>query len=48
MYTNTDLSRGFDVFRGSRLIGHYATYEEAWAVASAGPGRWVRYWGNKP
>ena len=46
-----DFSRGFDVFRGSKLIAHFdgaGAYEAAKAKAAEGPGRYVRYWGIKP
>lgn len=42
-----DVERGFDVFRGSKLLAHFASYEEACAYAAEGPGRWVRYWAAK-
>lgn len=35
---------GYDVFKGKTFIGHFSTYDEAWAHASEGRGRWVRYW----
>lgn len=43
-----DVSRGFDVMRGSRVLRHCASYEEAKAYAGACAGRYVRYWGIKP
>ena len=42
-----DVARGFDVLRGSRVLRHCASYEEARALADAAPGRWVRYWAVK-
>lgn len=45
---SVDVSRGFDVLRGSKLLGHFATYAEARACEAAGPGRYVRYWAIKP
>lgn len=44
---SVDASRGFDVFRGSKLLKHFDTYAEARAHADAAPGRYVRYWGVK-
>ena len=46
--SNIDLSRGFDVLRGSKLLAHFASYDEARAYADAAPGRYIRYWGIKP
>ena len=43
-----DESRGFDVFRGSKLLSHFDTYAEARKLADAAPGRYIRYWGKKP
>ena len=46
-----DTTRGADVFRGSKLLAHFDgedCYAQAWAYASRGPGRWVRYWAKKP
>lgn len=46
-----DLSRGVDVFRGSRLLRHFegaGALEAAKAFAAEGRGRYVRYWGLKP
>lgn len=43
-----DESRGFDVFRGSKLLGHFDTYAEARKLADAAGGRYVRYWAAKP
>lgn len=43
-----DLSRGFDVMFGSKVLRHCATYEEALAYAAQGRRRYVRYWGVKP
>ena len=39
-----DVSRGFDVFKGAKLLASFGSYAEAWAFASQAPGRWVRYW----
>lgn len=41
-----NVSRGFDVFRGSKLLASFATYAEAQAYAAQAPGRWIRYWGK--
>ncbi len=53
--TNTtpavDLSRGVDVFRGSKLLRHFEgadAYTSAKAYAQEGHGRYIRYWGLKP
>ena len=46
-----DLSRGVDVFRGSRLLRHFEgedAYTQARAYAREGHGRYPRYWGLKP
>lgn len=46
-----DLSRGVDVFRGSKLLRHFegaGALEAAKAFAAEGHGRYVRYWGLKP
>ena len=45
--SNIDLSRGFDVLRGSKLLAHFESYNEARAYADAAPGRYIRYWGVK-
>ena len=47
MFKSTDITRGFDVMRGKRVLKSFATYEEACAYAAAGRGRYVRYWGIK-
>lgn len=39
-----DVQRGFDVFRGSKLLGHFSEYSEAAAKAAEKGGRWIRYW----
>ena len=39
-----DTTRGFDVFRGKRLLKHFDSYEEAVAHAAKKPGRYIRYW----
>lgn len=44
---HADLDRGFDVFVGRRLLKHFGSYEEAYAYAAAGRGRYVRYWAKK-
>lgn len=51
MAISIDISRGVDVFRGSKLIAHFegaGALEAAKAKAAEGPGRYVRYWGIKP
>ena len=40
-----DITRGFDVMRGKRVLVHCDTYEDACKVARAKGGRYVRYWG---
>ena len=51
MAISIDISRGVDVFYGSKLVEHF---EGADALAAAkrcaaqGRGRYVRYWGLKP
>lgn len=42
-----DTTRGFEVLRGSRILRHFESYEEALAYMRAGRGRWMRYWGKK-
>lgn len=42
-----DVERGFDVFRGAKLLAHFASYAEANAYAMEGAGRWIRYWAAK-
>lgn len=42
-----DLERGFDVLRGRKILKHFGSYEEACAYATAGRGRYVRYWAKK-
>jgi len=44
---SVDVSRGFDVLSGSKLLAHFGTYAEARAYAALAAGRWVRYWGVK-
>ena len=39
-----DKSRGFDVFRGKKLMESFSTYEEAAEYAAKAHGRYVRYW----
>jgi hypothetical protein len=42
-----DVSRGFDVMRGKRVMRHFDSYAEACAYASEAWGRYVRYWEAK-
>lgn len=42
-----DASRGFDVFRGSKLLRRFSTLEEAKAYAAEKGGRYIRYWAVK-
>ena len=42
-----DVSRGFDVLRGSKLVRRCESYEEARALAAATRGGYVRYWAVK-
>ena len=44
---SVDVSRGFDVLRGSKVLAHFDTYAEARAFADAAQGRWLRYWAAK-
>lgn len=39
-----DISRGFDVMHGKRVMRHFDTYEAAVAYAAKAGGRYVRYW----
>ena len=46
-----DITRGVDVFRGSKLIAHFdgpLAYELAKLCEAEGSGRYVRYWARKP
>ena len=48
--TRFDVTRGADVFRGSKLLAHFDgadALEQARAYADQAPGRYVRYWGVK-
>lgn len=42
-----DLSRGFDVFKGQKLLAHFDTKAEAEAYAAKACGRYIRYWGKE-
>ena len=42
-----DLSRGFDVLRGSKVLRHFESYAEACAYAAQKGGRYVRYYAEK-
>ena len=45
-----DLSRGVDVFRGSKLVEHFEgadALRAAQQCAAEKPGRYVRYWAVK-
>ena len=42
-----DVTRGFEVYRGSKLLATFASYAEARAYADKAGGRWIRYWGVK-
>ena len=45
-----DITRGIDVFRGSKLVEHFdgpLAYERAKLCAAEKPGRYLRYWGVK-
>ena len=44
---SVDVSRGFDVLSGSKLLAHFDTYAEARAYAAQSAGRWIRYWEAK-
>jgi hypothetical protein len=44
---SVDVSRGFDVLRGSKVLAHFDNYAEARAFADAAQGRWLRYWAAK-
>lgn len=43
-----DLSRGFDVMRGTRVMRHFDSYAEAKAYAAQSGGRYLRYWAARP
>lgn len=42
-----DSTRGFEVYKGAKLLATFATYAEARAYADKAGGRWIRYWGAK-
>jgi len=42
-----DVSKGFDVLRGNKLLRHFGSYAEAHAYAATKRGAWVRYWEKK-
>lgn len=44
---SVDVSRGFDVLRGSKLLASFATYAEARAYADTHAGCWLRYYAEK-
>lgn len=44
---NVDVTRGFEVYKGSKLLESFAIYAEARRFAAQKPGRWIRYWGVK-
>ena len=44
---SVDVSRGFDVLRGSKLLAHFEGYEEARTYANQVPGRYIRYYAEK-
>lgn len=39
-----DASKGFDVMRGTQVLEHYDTYEQAQRYAQAHFGVVIRYW----
>ena len=39
-----DLSRGFDVMFGSKVLRRFTSYADALAYAAQGKRRYVRYW----
>ena len=46
-----DITRGVDVFRGSKLVEHFdgpLAYERARLCEAEGRGRYLRYWAAKP
>ena len=44
---SVDVSRGFDVLRGSKVLAHFEEYEEARSYANQAPGRYIRYYSGK-
>ena len=44
---SVDVSRGFDVLVGSKVLAHFGTYAEACSYAAEVRGRWIRYWAAK-
>ena len=44
---NVDVSRGFDVMQGKKVLKHFEDYFEARAYADAGRGRVIRYFAEK-
>lgn len=50
MAISIDISRGVDVFRGSKLVAHFDGADALAAAkrcAAEKPGRYIRYWGVK-
>ena len=44
---SVDVSRGFDVLVGSKVLAHFGSYVEAREYAGKAAGRWIRYWAAK-
>lgn len=42
-----DVSKGFDVCVGAKVLRHFANYDDACAYAQGGRTRYIRYWGMK-
>ena len=42
-----DVSKGFDVCVGAKVLHHFADHGEACVYAQAGRGRYIRYWAVK-
>jgi len=42
-----DNSKGYDAMRGSKVMRHFDSYEEASAYIEAKRGYYLRYWGVK-
>lgn len=44
---SVDVSRGFDVLVGSKVLAHFDSYAEAREYAGKAQRRWIRYWAAK-
>lgn len=47
MAIKIDTTRGFDAMRGTQVLEHFDTYEQAQRYAAAHFGVVIRYWAQK-